>query len=192
MGYITSDALKASLDLTGVTYADDDITLAISAASEQVNEQCNRRFTLDETNDNVRLYRPIGRLVDIDDASDIQGVAIGYGDGTFPTVLTLNVDYELEPLNSAADNEPYTMIRLKRHHHHRCHQVQITGQFGWPAVPDLVMSATSLLASRIMRRMREAPFGVVQMGLDGQAARIAQTDPDVCAMLMPLTRFLVR
>lgn len=191
MGYITSDALKASLSLTGETYADDDIAVAISAASEEINEQCNQKFTLDDEATS-RLYVPVGSLVDIDSAATVESVAIGYGDGTFPTTLTLYVDYELRPLNATADSEPYTLIRLKRRHHHRCRQVQATGQYGWPAVPDLVISATTLLASRFVRRIREAPFGVIQMGLDGQPARIAQTDPDVCGMLIPLTRFLVR
>ena len=196
MGYITTDALKASLSLTGQTYADADIELAISSASSQIEEQCNRRFTLDLTNTNQRLYRPNGRLVNVDDVVDVQTVEIGPGDGTFPTVLTLNLDYELEPLNAAADGEPWTMIRLKHRYafHDFCRerQVRVTGQFGWLAVPDLVQSATSLLAARYVRRIREAPFGVLQVGLDGQPARIAQSDPDIAAMLIPLTRFLVR
>lgn len=191
MGYITSDALKSSLSLTGETYADNDIAVAIAAASEEINEQCNQKFTLDDGTTS-RLYVPEGALVDIDSVATVESVAIGYGDGTFPTALTLYTDYELKPLNATADSEPYTLIRLKRRHHGHCRQVQVTGQFGWPQVPDLVISATSLLASRFVRRIREAPFGVIQMGLDGQPARIAQTDPDICSMLIPLTRFLVR
>jgi hypothetical protein len=100
------------------------------------------------------------------------------------------------PLNAAADTEPFTTVRVRRHHsgyaHHHHRQVRVTGTFGWPEVPDLVVSATSLLAGRFVRRIREAPFGVIQVGLEAQPARIAVTDPDICSMLTPLTMFLVR
>lgn len=194
--YITLDQLKASLSLTGETYADADITLAISAASEQINEQCHRRtFSLDVA-PSQRLYWSEGRFVFIDDAVSVTTVAIGCGDGTFPYTLTPGTDYDLEPLNAAIDGEPYTTIRIRRHHsgygHHHHRQVQVSGMFGWAAVPELVLSATSLLAGRFVRRIREAPFGVISVGLESQPARIAVTDPDICAMLTPLTRFPVR
>ena len=191
--YITSDALKASLSLTGETYADADIALAISAASEQINNQCNRRtFSLDVSS-SQRLYWSEGRFAFVDDAVTITLVEVGPGDGTFPYALTLGTDYDLEPLNAQADGEPYTTIRMRHRYSHHCRrQVRVTGTFGWPAVPDLVLSATSLLAGRFVRRIREAPFGVIQVGLESQPARIAVTDPDICSMLTPLTKFLVR
>ena len=43
-----------------------------------------------------------------------------------------------------------------------------------------------------MLRARQAPFGVVAIGLEGQVARIARTDPDVCALIGPYIRHLVR
>jgi hypothetical protein len=194
--YITPDALKASLSLSGESYADADILLAISAASDQINQQCNRRtFSLDSSA-TERLYWGDGSFVFIDDAVDVTLVEIGPGDGTFPYSLSVGTDYDLEPLNASADGEPYTKIRIRRHgnaYGHHCHrQVRVTGTFGWPAVPDLVLSATSLLAGRFVRRIREAPFGVIQVGLESQPARIAVTDPDICSMLTPLTKFLVR
>jgi hypothetical protein len=42
--YLTADELKATLALTGQVFADDDLDLAISAASAAVNEACSRRF----------------------------------------------------------------------------------------------------------------------------------------------------
>lgn len=199
MGYITSDALKASLDLTGETYADADITLAIDAASAQIDSACNRRFTLDPDNTSQRFYTPhTWSLVEIDDVVDVQEIALDPGDGTFSQILTENTDYVLEPLNAVADSYPYTYFRLLHHHHRvwcghaRTRSVRVTGQFGWSAVPALVEGATSLLAGRILRRIREAPFGIVQVGLDGAVARIAQTDPDIAGMLKPVTRMLVR
>lgn len=193
MGYVTSDQLKASLELTGETYADADITLAIEAASAQIDSQCNRRFTLDADNTSVRVYKPYSsRLVDIDDVVDVAQIAVGFGDGTYPNVLTEGTDYELEPFNAPADGLPYTMFRLHRRRYGHHARVQVTGQFGWSAVPDLVQGGCTLLAGRLLKRFREAPFGIVQVGLDGQVARIAITDPDICALLRPVTRLLVR
>lgn len=193
--YITSNQLKASLSLTGETYADADISLAIEAASAQINEQCNRRtFSLDPAS-STRVYRPIGRLVEMDDAVSVTDVVLTSADGAFSYTLTAGSDYEVTPLNAALDDKPYELIRMLRFHEFGRHyhsEVQVTGTFGWPAVPVLVQSATSLLAARLVRRIREAPFGVLQMGLDGQPARIAQSDPDICAMLMPVTKLLVR
>jgi hypothetical protein len=56
----------------------------------------------------------------------------------------------------------------------------VTGVFGWPTVPDGVVTATTILATRILRRQREAPFGIVTVGIEqGAVARIGRTDPDV-------------
>jgi hypothetical protein len=35
-----------------------------------------------------------------------------------------------------------------------------------------------MIAARLVRRVREAPFGVVSVGLEGEATRIARFDPD--------------
>lgn len=194
MGYITIDQLKSTLELTGETFADADVTLAINAASDLIDAQCHRRFTLDVDNTNQRLYRLLVRhLVDIDDVVDVQTVEVSCGDGTF-TTLTVDTDYTLEPLNAPADSEPWTTIRLYRHHgHHHHHRiVRVTGQFGWPQVPNVVAGATGILAGRLLKRARETPFGIVQIGFEGQAARISQSDPDICALLTPVTKNLVR
>ena len=47
--------------------------------------------------------------------------------------------------------------------------------------------ATLIIASRLLRRVREAPFGVISFGLEG-AMRIARTDPDVTALLAEFDR----
>jgi hypothetical protein len=67
--------------------------------------------------------------------------------------------------------------------------VQITGQFGWTTVPDDVRAAASILAAKLLRRVREAPFGIVTVGIDeGAAMRIARTDPDVFTLLNDYSR----
>ncbi len=66
--------------------------------------------------------------------------------------------------------------------------IKVTGQFGWPAVPAPISEATTLLASRLFKRAREAPLGVFGLGVDGTTVRISRTDPDVAAMIAPYNR----
>ena len=50
------------------------------------------------------------------------------------------------------------------------------------------MQATLLLASKLMKRAREAPFGVVTAGFDvGAAIRIGR-DPDVALLVQDYVR----
>lgn len=194
--YITADQLKASLDMTGETYADADMNLAVLAASRTIDNMTHRRFTLDADAQSVRYYRPTSqRFVEIDDLVQITELATGLGDGTFTTIWTQDTQYVLEPMNAPADGEPYTSIRSVRNglrfRTDNAKTVRVTGQFGWLAVPDEIQAATSLLAAREVRRIREAPFGVLQIGLDGQLSRIANNDPDVMNLVKPYVRWLV-
>jgi hypothetical protein len=56
-------------------------------------------------------------------------------------------------------------------------------------VPEDIKTATSILAAKLVRRVREAPFGIVTAGVDqGEAMRISRTDPDVYTLLQPYSR----
>jgi hypothetical protein len=60
--------------------------------------------------------------------------------------------------------------------------VEVTGVFGWPAVPAPVVQATMLVASELFR-LRDAPFGVAGFGEFG-AVRVRE-NPKVAALLDP-------
>lgn len=193
--YATSADLKATLELGGETFADPDIDLAIPAASRAVDQVCGRRFYKDTDATSVRYYSPTGgERLWIDDIVTVTTVqADPGGDGTFEETWTVNTDYILEPMNAAADGWPYTTLRL----HPRSSRylpvdyprsVKVTGQFGWSAVPESVAMATKLIASKLVKRVREAPFGVVGLGFDGAAVRIASQDPDVRVLLAGYVR----
>ena len=64
----------------------------------------------------------------------------------------------------------------------------MTGVFGWSEVPAPVKQATTIMATRLLRRAREAPFGVVGLGLDNAPVRIAKIDPDVAFLLNPFVK----
>jgi hypothetical protein len=59
-------------------------------------------------------------------------------------------------------------------------RIQITGVFGWPAVPAAVKQA-SLISAADLFRMKDAPFGVAGFGEFG-AVKIT-ANPKVMALL---------
>ncbi len=188
--YITLAELKNTAELVGFSFADYDAQMAISAASQGIDQYTGRRFSLDADTTSVRYYTPRElRYVNVDDIVSVATVSVDYdGDGVFETVWALNTDYVLEPLNAAADGWPYETIRV----HPRSRQwlpqyprsVKVQAQFGWPvAAPQNIKEATTILATRLLRRAREAPFGVVGLGIDSTGVRISRTDPDVCFLL---------
>lgn len=143
----------------------------------------------------MRYYRPVDRdIVQIDDLITLTSLATDpNGTGTYSETWTLNTDFTAEPDNAAADGWPWTMLRRHpagnywfRTTYPR--SVKVTGKFGWLAVPPTVVEATTILATRLLRRAREAPFGVVSLGMDGSATYISKNDPDVGFLLRDFMR----
>lgn len=190
--YVTLEELKASSELTGFSFADYDARKALEAASRGIDEYCGRRFWADTDTTSVRYYTPLDSgCAAIDDLVTVGTVEIDYdGDGTHETTWT-SADYTLAPLNAAADAKPYEEIRARSWTTgFPCFtgSVKVTGQFGWSAVPAQVHEATTIIATKLLKRAREAPFGVVGLGIDNVAVRIARTDPDIQFLLDPLVR----
>lgn len=194
--YVTVAELKATLTLTGQTYADADITLAVYAASRAIDNYCRRRFYADTDATQVRYYRgltdtPILRIDDLVTLTSVQ--TDPGGDGTYEETWTLNTDFTLEPDNATADGKPTTLIRMHESGRYSFSSsyprtVKVTGKFGWPSVPHEVKAATSILATQLLKRAREAPFGVVALGVD-TAARITRTDPHLKLLLDPYVKW---
>jgi len=193
--YATMEELKYALELTNTAHLDGDIPRALEAAGQGIDEACGRTFVLDGDSTHVRWYSPTNpRTIEIDDLAVVTSVMTDVdGNGTFETTWTRNTDYVLEPLNSVEDGRPFERLRV----HSRggkgwwpCWErsVQVTGQFGWPRVPKSVNQACLIIATKLIRRMRDAPFGVVTIGLDGAAVHIARNDPDVTFLLAAYTR----
>lgn len=194
--YVTVPALKASLAMTGQTYADADMQTAVDAASRAVDWATHRRYYLDPDPTQVRYYTATSwRYLQIDDISVLTSVAVDRtGTGTWAEVWTAGTQYVAEPFNAPADFRPYerlTVRYLSTSFWPTLIQqgVKVTGQFGWAVLPEDIKAATSILASKLLRRVREAPFGVVTLGIDQAAAmRIARTDPDVYSLIQPYNR----
>jgi hypothetical protein len=194
--YIDREEMKSTLELTGQSYANLDIDRARHAASRGIDTCLNRRFYLDADANQVRTYTPESfRLLVIDDLSVLTSVALDRtGTGTFSETWTLGTDFVLEPQNSVANFRPYEQITVRRYSGRWLptyieKSVQVTGQFGWTSIPEDIRAATGILAAKLLRRIREAPFGIVTVGIDqGAAMRIARTDPDVYSLISSYTR----
>jgi hypothetical protein len=188
--YVDSDDFKATLTLQGTTFADDDLDASLAAASAGVDKAQGRTYGKSEEPDVVRLYSPDSReLLVIDDLAEFTSLRVDTtGDGTWDT-WTLDTDFRLEPLNAELDSEPFTNIRAlatQRFPVYRFALVEITGAFGWPAPPQQIVEATSIIASQLVKRKRENPYGFVISG--DVVAYLIRNDPQVSFLLNGLSR----
>lgn len=194
--YIELEELKTSLDLTGSSYADKDIVLCIEAASRALDGATGRRFYLDPDATSVRIYTPDSfHQLEINDLVALTSVKVDRtGDGIFEETWTLGTDFILEPINVDQEAKPWERIVTRRLRNRWFpvyieQSVQVTGQFGWPVVPADIKAATRILATKLVKRVREAPFGVVTVGLEvGSMLRIARSDPDVSPIVEHYSR----
>ena len=148
---------------------DTGLLSALEAATGAVDNYCGLppgRFLLDEAA-TARTYYARGTWpLTIDPIGDVSTavVATGAGDGTFGTTLAPTA-YVFEPLNALADGEAVTRIRLNGgtwpSSPYGTPQVEVTAQWGWPAVPSPVKQATLQVAGELWFR-RNAPAGFVQ------------------------------
>ncbi len=191
--YLTLDEFKVAGELKGLSFMDYDATGSIASASRAIEEYCDRVFWLGSSTSEVRYFTPLEHgSVRIDDVVSIGTVQTDYdGDGTYEQTWA-TTDYSVYPLNAAAFDKPYEELRARPYRYPKfpCWDgaVKVTGQFGWPAVPAQVKTATMLLSEKLVKRVREAPFGVVGVGLDSIAVRVIRSDPEMGMLLDPLVR----
>ena len=174
--YCTPEMLKSRLGITDTT-DDYEVITACEAASRQVDEICGRYFW---RGTDTRTYVPMSIYrQDIDDLAVITSLALKAdrdGDGVYEETWTLGTDYQLEVApghyNVAAKGEqwPYTGFSIigpkyipivwPWSHQDR---LQLTGVFGWPAVPLAVKQAAAIAAADLFK-LKDAPFGVAGFG----------------------------
>jgi hypothetical protein len=198
-GYASLNDLKSALRIQdGVD--DTLLELALESASRMVDEYTMRNFYNGGTA--ARVFVPDHNdLVAIDDAISISAIAVStMMNKTYDQVWS-NVDYQLEPLNNVADGLPgwpYTRIRAVgnfefptgetryryegRYGQEDIATVQVTGVWGWSAVPTAVKQATIIQAMRIFKRL-DSPLGVISSPETGFFRVSSRIDPDVAMLL---------
>jgi len=200
-GYCDGDELKAALNIPTATATDDvALTRAIDTASRAIDRYCGRRFWAD-TEDVVRYFtaRDANSLTIAYDNPGDYGlvaepteVAIDRdGDHDWNDVYVLGDAFDVEPKHAVvANGAPYTRLVILLDNDGWPvgvpDGVRVTGRFGYPTTPPEIIEATLIQASRIFKRVREAPFGIAGVTFDGGGVRLlSRLDADVEMLVRP-------
>ena len=175
--YVELEEIRSTLELRETTHADKDLLIAIEAASSAVDMLTGRTFVHEVGA--TRRYTPIAEeFVAIDPVTSI-------------TSLSVNDTAWVEDTDYYQDAQSVLRTLNGRKFHRSNQSVVIVGDFGYEEVPAEIKASTTIIASQIVKRAREAPFGVLAMTLDGSAIRIGRTDPTVDLMLAKWRRVMV-
>lgn len=188
--YVGIEAFKSSASIPD-SMTDADVSMVLAASEHAVEQACSagqfkRRFWKDAA-PTTRTYTAYDYCkIRIDDIVDVDAVTV---DGVAVTGFVPG------PLNAAADGEPYLYLEASTPSVALFTSitrggVAVTGTFGWPVIPDEVKQMVTILGSRLLKRTREAPFGVVNAGgIDGAAIYLARSDPEIKTLIDPLIRY---
>jgi len=189
--YVTVEEFKTWIVLSdGID--NTTITDALTTASRAIDTFCNTHFW-QTTAGTTRLFDTCDPMrLRINDAAAVTQIATDRNaDGVFEVVWA-GTDFQLLPLNPAAAPEqlPFTEVRavgaltfppavVKR-----TGLIQVTGTWGWPAVPEAIRQATRLTANRLVKR-RSSPEGVSGFDEFGVVRISTRDDPDAVRLLTP-------
>ncbi|AZM91435.1 head-tail connector protein [Streptomyces sp. W1SF4] len=186
--YADLATLKRQLGLDDTdTSRDALLQQALTAASRSIDAATGRRFWLDGT-PVQRVYRPRGRTVCepdgelflVDDIGSAAGFVVASGSGATWTDVT---DWEFVPENALADGRPVTALLRRGGWGSVLGRVRVTARFGWPAIPDEIVQATLIQASRLFKR-KDSPEGITGSAEWG-VVRLSRRDPDVWNLIEP-------
>jgi hypothetical protein len=180
--YVTTAELAAFVRI-GDNVDDDQLSLAVAAASRAVDRATGRQFGQTATAElryfpAQRDYRSGCWVVSIDDLM------------VSPTLVTVDsaafTGYVMHDRNAPAKGKPWTEITMISYSGSA--DVEVTAQWGWSSVPATVKEATLLQGSRFLAR-RNSPYGVTGSPDQGGELRLlSQVDPDVALALRPYVR----
>ena len=188
-GYTDLATLKLSLSITD-SVDDTWLEICVTAASRAIDNFTERVFYQVSGS---RVYIPYDNfLVEIDDLATLTTLKTSTNvDGVFDQTWGTN-DRQLEPLNGIAGGipSPTTHIRAVGDYWFPTAgqeaTVEVTGTFGWSAVPDAVEQACILQSARYFKRA-DSPMGVA--GFDSMGVvRLSRIDPDIATLLEPYCR----
>jgi hypothetical protein len=186
-GYCTLQDVKSALRLTD-NVDDGLLEKAIESASRRIDGYCGR-FFYKTASTAINIY-PINEYLlrmPEDLANSTVTIKIDTAaNGTYATTLTQGVDYILEPTDASLRGYPYVHARMVGGATFPLFTIpsfptcQVTGFWGWNAVPADVSQACVLLAMRQFARLNAA-LGVV--GFADMALQVRAVDPDVRDLL---------
>ncbi len=172
-----------------------DYTIAITAASRAIDRSCNRQFGVSTAT--ARYYTPhysdayLMTICEVDDFQSVTSLVVKSdfdGDQTYESTIA-STGYRKRPYNAAANGRPWTLLEFSDSVSTTHGSLEVTALWGWTAVPDNIVQATLLQASRLAKR-RDAPFGVAGSPDMGNELRLlARLDPDVEVLIAPFRRY---
>lgn len=189
--YATLDDLKSQMGIeTADTTRDALLTKALKSASRGIDRTTGRRFWLDASA-TVRTYRLEARVfcerdgdvLLVDDIGDTTGMVVESGT-TGGSTFTALTGYETTPDNALADG--YAITGLLKPHGvwgTTSTRIRVTARFGWPAVPDDIVQACLIQASRLYKR-KDSPEGIIGSAEWG-VRNLSRRDPDVWNLVEP-------
>lgn len=168
--YCTAEELKSRLQIS-TTSDDSEIALAVAAASRAVDGYCGRYFW---RGTDTRTYVPRDLYqTRTDDLVSVSALATDPAGntaqgGTFPVSWPAG-SFQLLPYNPGTFGEPWPFTKVRAVGGFtfpwvvplllmRMDRVQVTGVFGWPAVPAVIRSMTLTVAAEVFRS-KDAPGG---------------------------------
>jgi hypothetical protein len=203
--YVTFDEFADWTQLGGTAKQSvvEDVNVAVTRA---IDDYCQRHFWQDGT-----VGTPVARTLeacsyyslDLPAFHDLTAAAVPTvktdeaGDGTFEVTWAAS-DYQLLPF-SRPTGRPYTCVEAiagrlfpVRYSANtgRRDRVQITGVWGWDAVPDSVKQACLIKSAKVFAR-HQSPQGVAGVGDFGPIRISRFEDPDVVSFLDPYRRTAV-
>ncbi len=191
-GYATLADVKAAFRIND-DVDDTLLELSIESASREIDGWCERVFYNAGTA--TRVYVPTDSfLVETEDLISVTTLKTSSTGDTFDTTWSAPGDYQLEPLNgiSGGLTVPRNRIRaigsyvfpLWDPRNINAHEatVQVTGVFGFEAIPTAVKQACIILSQRGFKRY-DTPLGITYDELG--AMRVGRVDPDVEKLLSP-------
>lgn len=195
-GYLTTSEAQSYIGMSaGVDTSElDDV---ITSVSRMVDRFCGRHF-YQATATAKRFDSPDGLTIDFGPYGDLVSVTTfaydSNDDGTFDTTLSAG-DYQLTPAGATTRgpiSEPFTGVQilagitlpLAPAASGRTGLVQITGTWGWPAVPTEVKQATRILVAEVYK-LSDAPLGVAGFGEFGVVRVQRQMPARAVQLLQP-------
>lgn len=201
--YATVPELKSRLAIPGADTVDDtELVAAVDTASRAVDADCQRHFW--KTTE-ARTFAPcdwyrlkLGAFNDLVSVTTLK--TDPGGDGTFELTWA-TADYQLltadnsPNVNAGPEPRPYTQVRAVGNQQFpiayywatRRNVVEITGVWGWPAVPADVRQACLILAAEQFK-LKDAPLGSAVGIADLGIIRVRE-NPQADRLLQPYRKF---
>lgn len=192
-GYLTTAEARTYAGLSDLADTEllDDVVTAVSRA---IDNACQRTFFQQAAQARTFVTQSAD-LLTLGAFNDLVSITTlkfdRDGDGVFEETVSASNFGLLD--SDFPETGPYTAVELYNQTWFpvpggtagtgRTKLTQVTGTWGWPAVPAQVKQACRLQVARVMKR-QESPLGVAGFGEFG-VVRVSRLDPDIDAMLQP-------